>query len=280
MTVVISGSVGKNIKSGKYGKNASADTLNVQKLLNTASQRVKVPKNPVAEDGKFGSETHAAIINFQSTRFGWADGVVDPGLNTITELNAIAAGAPVPPAPVKDYNYRVPGIFDKTAQPSPMACWATVGTMMYGWRNQICLEISTFTQKIGERSGAAQAANPAVKTYHALYVADTGLPGDEHGHFANRCGCTISPGACYTLDGWLSMLKRGGPHAIVAVSGPNSVHVRILIGMKGNGDYNTTTMTIIDPAGGVEYDEPAALFDWKYEQIEARGWSRPQLWHY
>ena len=39
-------------------------------------------------------------------------------------------------------------------------------------------------------------------------------------------------------------------------------------------------MTIIDPSGGVQYDEPAPLFDWKYEQIEARGWSHPQLWHY
>ena len=280
MATTLSGSVGKNINNKVPGKNRADDILKVQKLLNVAVERVKVPKNPIAEDGKFGPETHAAILNFQLARFGWHDGVVDPGQNTITELDAIAAGKPVPPPPPKSYNYRVPGLFDQIAQPSPMACWATVGTMLYGWRKQMCLTIETFTKTIGERSAQAQLANPKVKTYYDLFVADTGLPADEHAHFATKCGCTMTPGACYTLDGWLAMLKRGGPHAIVGVSGPNSVHMRILIGMKGTGDYNTTSMTIVDPAGGLQYDEPAAIFDWKYEQLEARSWTRPQLWHY
>ena len=256
MAITLSGSVGKNLKTGALGQNRPDDTLNVQKLLNVASARVKVPKNPIAEDSKFGRETHAAILDFQLARFGWHDGVVDPGLNTITELNAIADGQPVPPVPPKNYNYRVPGIFDQIAQPSPMACWATVGTMMYGWRLQLCLTIETFTKKIGERSPQAQIANPTVKTYYDLFIADTGLPANEHGHFAMKCGCTLTPGACYTLDGWLAMLKRGGPHAIVGVSGPNSVHVRIVIGMVGTGDYNTTAMIIVDPAGGIQYNEP------------------------
>ncbi len=50
--------------------------------------------------------------------------------------------------------------------------------------------------------------------------------------------------------------------------------------MVGTGDYNTTAMTIVDPAGGRLYNEPAPIFDWKYEQVEARSWTRPQLWHY
>ncbi len=224
MPATISASVGKNINSGHLGKNKPDDTLTVQKLLNTASARIKVPKNPIAEDGLFGRETHAAILNFQLARFGWHDGIVDPGLNTITELNSIADGKPVPPVPPKNYTYRVPGLFDQIAQPSPMACWATVGTMLYGWHTQQCLTIETFTKLIGDRSPLAQAANPTVRTYYDLFVADTGLPADEHGDFARKCGCTMTPGACYTLDGWLAMLKRGGPHAIIGVSGPNSVH--------------------------------------------------------
>ncbi len=87
----ISGSVGIN------GKNAKADVLTVQTLLNQARGKTGGPPAPIGTDGVFGPETAGAINRFQSRNFGWADGRVDPNGRTLTTLNAFADLKGVPP---------------------------------------------------------------------------------------------------------------------------------------------------------------------------------------
>jgi peptidoglycan hydrolase-like protein with peptidoglycan-binding domain len=80
--------VPKNIQAsvGLGGRNLPQNVMMVQYLLNCvpASQAGPVPE--LAIDGIAGPKTVAAIRKFQQTRFGRADGRVDPGARTIATL--------------------------------------------------------------------------------------------------------------------------------------------------------------------------------------------------
>ena len=91
MPVTIRSSVGANLQTGVSGRNNPDDVRKVQTLLRIATRLVGVPKALVQADGLFGPQTSAAIAEFQQTRLGFADGVVDQNQRTLNELNAIAA---------------------------------------------------------------------------------------------------------------------------------------------------------------------------------------------
>jgi Putative peptidoglycan binding domain len=71
---------------GVGGRNLAQDTRTVQELLNQAGTRSGLPL--IAVDGIVGPKTIGAIRTFQQSRFGWADGRVDPGGPTLEALNA------------------------------------------------------------------------------------------------------------------------------------------------------------------------------------------------
>lgn len=281
MATELRGSVGRSTVTGWNGHNLRDDTLKVQHLLNVASDRTGNPTESLVEDGIVGPRTRGAIVDFQNYNFRWADGLVHPSELTIQILDLIAAGGSIaPPAPpASQYNYTAPGLFQPIAQPSSMACWATVGTMMKSWRQQVSLTIETAMEQCGNRGPLAPPGDKA-RTYLQLFQANTGLPANEHAHFAQACGFVLGPAASFTIDGWLRMLQSHGPLAVVEVSGPSSVHVRVVRGMLGDGAVDTTKMIIDDPDGGVEYYELFHIFEWSYEKIQSRGWERAQLWYY
>src|SRR5262245_18285261 len=72
---------------GQGGKNLQPDVITVQELLNRARDRQNLP--PIKVDGFVGPQTVGAIRAFQESRFGWADGRVDPGGPTLAALNDV-----------------------------------------------------------------------------------------------------------------------------------------------------------------------------------------------
>lgn len=166
-----------------------------------------------------------------------------------------------PPAPAR-IDYTVPGIFDVIAQPSSMTCWATVGTMMMGWRDQKCYEIQT-------------AMNMAGTKWGDMFRRGDGLAAADHAAFANACGMSYEGLMCYDVSGWLNMLRRWGPLAVVTA---NPYHARIMVGISGDGTPNGTQVTLIDPNGGRRYSQAFMTFNQAFEGVAAS--PRYQLWHY
>lgn len=77
---------------GKGGANRAADVHLVQKWLNQVSDLSGGPEKPLAEDGRIGAKTIAAISRFQNTQLGFSDGRIDPGQNSelrLMRLNGI-----------------------------------------------------------------------------------------------------------------------------------------------------------------------------------------------
>jgi peptidoglycan hydrolase-like protein with peptidoglycan-binding domain len=72
---------------GQGGRNILIDVTYVQILL--ADYRMRNGKSPIAIDGLVGSETIAAIRDFQSRLIGFVDGRVDPGKKTISLLESL-----------------------------------------------------------------------------------------------------------------------------------------------------------------------------------------------
>ena len=73
---------------GDGGDNQPEDVAIVQYLLNLTSERQKVPKKAVPEDGKAGPETIAGIKEYQAkfckTEVG---GKIDPGQETMASFS-------------------------------------------------------------------------------------------------------------------------------------------------------------------------------------------------
>lgn len=85
---------------GSGGVNRKADVEYVQRALNATPVASGGPLVKLDADGLCGAKTVAAIMAFQQKQFGWKDGKVDPGGQTIARLAPHAGGpAPVPPPP-------------------------------------------------------------------------------------------------------------------------------------------------------------------------------------
>src|SRR4051812_14105906 len=71
---------------GYGGANRPDDVLTIQDLLNGVGPESGGPAPSLEVDGLVGQLTIGAINRFQSKQFGWSDGRVDPGANTIRRL--------------------------------------------------------------------------------------------------------------------------------------------------------------------------------------------------
>lgn len=199
--------------------------------------------------------------------------IIQPGDQVYVPTSGGGGGSapgtsPTPPTPPRPtpaptrIDYTVPGIFDVIAQPSSMTCWATVGTMMMGWRDQKCYEIQTAMNMAGSRWGE-------------MFRRGDGLAAADHGAFASACGMRYAQLMCYDISGWVRMLRDWGPLAVVTA---NPYHARIMVGISGDGTPGGTQVTLIDPAGGRRYSQDFLVFNAAFEGVAAS--PRYQLWHY
>lgn len=242
------------LRKGEIGDGVKA----VQQALVDLGYKMPVSLKLGVPDGIYGSETWSTVYTYQMHQGIGKDGIT--GHDTLERLDK-QFPKPAPP-PVSPFNYTVPGIFDILAQPSSMTCWATVGTMMMGWRDQKCYTIHT-------------AMGIAGAKWQKMFDDGDGLAAVDHGPFCHACGMTYEGLACYPAESWLAMLHAYGPLAVVTA---NPYHARIMIGMRDGGTPNGTEVVLIDPAGGRKYNQNFLTFTHDFEAVANS--PRFQLWHY
>jgi hypothetical protein len=140
-------------------------------------------------------------------------------------------------------------------QPSSMSCWATVYTMMLSWKNNTTLTLDSAVDRLG---------NPW-KTY---FYNDDGLPLGQERLFVSTAGLREEPPANYSIQGFINMLKNYGPLWIVTGNGISS-HARLLIGINGDGSYENSKFSFINPQTGKIETQDALDFFREFE-LEAR----------
>ena len=144
-------------------------------------------------------------------------------------------------------NYTVPGLFVPVRQPSTMACWAAMFTMMYSWKNQVSISIENAVETLGE-------------PYISVYRNNTGLPIEANRRLAETAGMRAEPLYNPSITGWLQLLKT---HGLLWTSygwqvfGPDGFtetragrHIVIFYGMYGDGTANGTHIRYVDPSDG------------------------------
>ncbi|HVI43989.1 MAG TPA: glucosaminidase domain-containing protein [Chitinophaga sp.] len=153
-------------------------------------------------------------------------------------------------------NYAVPGIVAPLRQPSGMVCWATVTTMMVGWKNQQSSSIETVIGNIGA-------------TYLNKFRNNQGLLASEKIPFLRTAGLQFEYPQSLTIAGWEQMMRNYGPIWITTAEGSDAnfgIHARIMTAIRGDGTPEGTQLTIIDPAAGNTYQERFADFLVKFER--------------
>lgn len=207
-------------------------------------------------DGVFGQETLNTVRAFQQSHHLSTDGGV--GRQTLATLDGLfLGGGPIPgPATI----YVVPGLKTVIRQPSPMSCWATVYCMMRSWKDQRSWDLR----------GAVAAVGPKWAAYYDASYPPTsqGLPSNEFGPFLTAARMQHDPMWNLPLEQWVRLLRTHGLlwiGASVTVNPNTGLHSRILEGVLGSGQPNSTLMKIIDPATGTQYAEPYMTFQAKYE---------------
>lgn len=269
------------LKKGETGEPVAAVQ---QALIDLGyAMPVTVKKNGTP-DGIFGQETFNVVWNFQAKHGLGKDGVV--GRNTLAKLDELLPGAaPSPgplPTPTSGLPYHVPGIIDVIAQPTNMVCWATVATMMIGWKKAMCKDIGNTMSDVDASRTQAEVAR---FSYRKRYDNNKGMPPDEFLTFLAAANMRYGAQACYPIKTWLKMLQTHGLLWIGNLAGESAnsgLHSRILRGMHGDGTENGTMMEIVDPAGGREYNESFMKFTFKYEQafVDADSGKYYQIRHF
>lgn len=210
-------------------------------------------------DGIFGQETLKAVRAFQTKHALSVDGVV--GNQTMTKLDALLpAAGPVGPPPPANITYSVPGVKTVLAQPSPMSCWATVYCMMRSWKDQYSYQTRDAVLKVGKKWADYydKSFPPTVQ----------GLPSNEFGPFLQAARMQHQPMANLPIEGWAQLLRQHGLlwiGASVTINPNTGLHSRILEGISGDGQPQSTLMKIIDPDRGKQYTETFMVFLAKYE---------------
>jgi hypothetical protein len=168
-------------------------------------------------------------------------------------------------------DYSIPGVFGPLAQPTGNSCWATVFTMLMSWRRQQSLSIENALAIVGQQ-------------WVDLFKADTGLPGSQKSAFLTAAGLIAEPPQSYSLEGWEQLLRNYGPIWVTTDEAPGkawAIHARVITAIKGDGTPEKTFFTIVDPAGGKQYQESIATFIPKYEEEVIRtGYMRIQVVHW
>lgn len=170
-------------------------------------------------------------------------------------------------------SYTVPGTVQPLRQPTSNTCWATVATMMYGWRNNASYDIPYV---IGQTGSA----------YLSKFNNDVGLAGGDKPGFLNRMSLRSEAPMSYSITGWEHLLRQYGPLWVTTAEGAGfSIHARIIVGIDGDGTAAGTTFRIVDPGDGQVHTETIATFITKFEAVAkidlgAGGDLRPQVVHY
>jgi len=156
-----------------------------------------------------------------------------------------------------DFNVSVEGLVPAIAQPTPNTCWATAAAILYSWKTQTSSDIATILS----------AASPQ---FLPMFQEDRALPGSQKAALLESLGLTTEPPEDFSVDGWARLIQNNGALWVTTNEGAGqdfSAHARILKGISGDGDPDTTFMDIIDPGDGSEYSESVTDFTRKFDEV-------------
>jgi hypothetical protein len=153
------------------------------------------------------------------------------------------------------FNFRVSPDVPLLRQTKANGCWATVATMIAGWRGEQRLEIEKYLQTVGGR-------------YVSLYERDEGLRRGDKEAFLIDSGFDFEWGASYLPIGIEKLLRNYGPLWFTVSTGAEfSKHATIVVGLCGTGDMDATYVVYVDPKDGAEHASLYPDFMGRYEQI-------------
>jgi len=171
----------------------------------------------------------------------------------------------------KHFDVKIPGVISVIAQTNSMACWATVFTMLYGWKRSQSFTIEQTLSEIGQK-------------WVDLYTNNAGLSSTDKVDFVATSGLIAEPPMNFSIEGWKNLIESYGPIWVTTDEAPGlpwAIHARIITRIRGDGTPEGTKLSIIDPAGGRQYSESIATFIPKYEEEVMRtGHTRIQVLHW
>jgi hypothetical protein len=121
-------------------------------------------------------------------------------------------------------------------QENPMACWATVATMMVRWKDGQPYTVEDVLAKAGQH-------------YVDLYHDKKGLAYSEKQDFITRLGMVGEPPACYSAEAYRDMLLAYGPLWVTVDADESagfSAHALVLTGISAD----LGTLEVVDPLAG------------------------------
>ena len=153
-------------------------------------------------------------------------------------------------------DFTVPGTIPKYSQPKYMDCWATAATIMVSWKEGKAYRIEEVVSRAGTR-------------YLEIYHRDSGLDASDKPAFLAALKLRAEAPQTFTLKGWLGLLQDHGLLWVTTIAGDDA-HALIIKGMSGDGSYDGTRFSVIDPLGAREYTLSLTELIKKYEDL---GWA-------
>nr|WP_279590139.1 papain-like cysteine protease family protein [Rhizomicrobium palustre] len=144
-------------------------------------------------------------------------------------------------------------------QPTPNTCWAAGGTMLMAWKKGAALTVET-------------AMDAAGGSWRSNLDADHALTVNEVKSFAKAIDMSGESPMCYLPSGLLRLLKAHGPLWVIgddAVENNKMAHVRVVVGMHGDGTSDGTQVKYVDPADGLIHNESYSEFAKHLEASDA-----------
>ena len=210
-----------DLKKGSKGKE-------VKELQTSLNDNLK-PKPKLKVDGRLGPITEQAVKDFQTKNKLKVTGIVDQ--KTMEKLTA-GGGASEKPKKVS-ISYNVP----RYAQPTGMSCWATAIAMMLSWKKSMSFNPQTIADELG----------------YTTQFKSSGLHPEDTKAF-KHWGLKWDAPMCYSVQGFADLLNGYGP--VWLAGNARAPHVRVVVGMNGDGTPDGTKLTLNDPADGKKHVLP------------------------
>lgn len=160
-------------------------------------------------------------------------------------------------------DYQVPNTIFPIKQTKNMDCWAACSAMLVSWKEKKLVNTPQLVGRLSSKFGI-------------LYDTDTGLFPVDQADLLKELKLKQENPQNYTVQGWLTLLKNNGVLWVTTAIWTGKrwgAHARMVVGIKGNGDPNQTSLAIIDPASGKEISMTVTDFGKLMETlaIEDRG---------
>lgn len=235
---------------GAKGVNDKQDVSTVTDLLNGVSLLWGGPLQPLSSPPT-KDDLADAIRYFTTFQLGQESDTLTPSSDGMARLREIAKTSERPGQSATQLNYLVPRgdlISGMQKQPAasakqpPLTCWATVATILCGWKDQKCLLETAVMQRTGDSH------------YLDLYNNNQVLPFQESNAFASKLGFARSRILANdnNVSYWKQRLETVGPMDVTINLSAATWHFIVLKRIVGDGTSYGTKFGFHDPAVGKE----------------------------